>query len=221
MYIRCSLLLLNYLTCYGLVYISLILFDDCVWAAMLLMFFTFFRQSNVLPLSASQFDPSKQLSQSSISLYSDFMVVKVTWSKTIQFSQKTFFVPIAAVSGSNLCPVSAYRSLLDLVPIAPCNSAFCYLSHGNPVILTYTAFVKQFRIWLSELGLSPNMFSCHSFRRGGATWAFQSGVPDIIIKAQGDWSSDCYMRYSNFSIADRLVASVKMSKSISDIKLKF
>jgi len=39
----------------------------------------------------------------------------------------------------------------------------------------------------SELGIS--------FRAGGATRLGDMGIPDHLIKARGQWTSDCYQRY--------------------------
>ena len=47
-------------------------------------------------------------------------------------------------------------------------------------------------------GKDPARFGCHSLRRGGATFAADSGVPPYFIKLQGDWASDCYTRYIAF-----------------------
>ena len=57
------------------------------------------------------------------------------------------------------------------------------------------------------------------FGRGGATWAFQSGVSDNLIKAEGDWKSDCYLQYVKLSLANRLVTSSKMAGAIIHLKL--
>lgn len=42
-------------------------------------------------------------------------------------------------------------------------------------------------------------YTGHSFRRGGATYAFRSGVPGELIQVMGDWKSDAYKRYFDFS----------------------
>ena len=35
----------------------------------------------------------------------------------------------------------------------------------------------------------------YDFRRAGASWAFQHGVPIQAIQAQGTWTSQCVWRY--------------------------
>jgi len=36
----------------------------------------------------------------------------------------------------------------------------------------------------------------HSFRRGGASWAYQAGVSVDLIRQLGDWSSNAYQLYT-------------------------
>lgn len=43
-----------------------------------------------------------------------------------------------------------------------------------------------------------------SFRRGGATFAFQASVPGELVKLQGHWASDAYYKYLDFSMFDKL-----------------
>ena len=45
------------------------------------------------------------------------------------------------------------------------------------------------------LNLDTKLYSPHSFRRGGATFAFQAGAHPLVIKCLGDWSSDAYLIY--------------------------
>jgi hypothetical protein len=39
------------------------------------------------------------------------------------------------------------------------------------------------------------LFSSHSFRRGGATLAAQTGISSSLIQLMGDWKSDAYNKY--------------------------
>ena len=47
------------------------------------------------------------------------------------------------------------------------------------------------------------IFSLHSLRRGGATFAYQSNMEGDMIKLLGDWTSDCYKRYVDVSMDKR------------------
>ena len=74
--------------------------DIVFWATILLGFFMMLRSSNLVPKSASSFSQLKQLSQDSIKFMQLGLVAVVKWSKTIQFRQKTLFIPIPAIPGS-------------------------------------------------------------------------------------------------------------------------
>ena len=84
-------------------------FHVCVWAAILFMFFSFFRKSNVMPDIVRDFDCSKHVTLSSIVCNDDMsmMMVTVTWSKTIQYQQRKLYIPISSVPDSQLCPVKS------------------------------------------------------------------------------------------------------------------
>ena len=195
-------------------------FHVCMLAAMLFLFLTLFRKSNVLPISTNAFDASKQVSRQSIVCHDHFLLVSVNWSKTIQFKQKTLYIPITSIHGSKLCPVRAYKLLLSMVPSPQHFPAFCYISGGKIVPLIYSVFVTQFRLWLRQIGLShDNLYCTHSFHRRGATWAFQSGVSPSLIKCQGDWSSDCYLQYIKLNVSDKFITTKKMADSIINLHL--
>ena len=53
-------------------------------------------------------------------------------------------------------------------------------------------------------GMNPSDFSAHSLRKGGTTGAFIAGADRMMVKAQGDWVSDAYLRYVTFSLDQRL-----------------
>ncbi len=48
---------------------------------------------------------------------------------------------------------------------------------------------------VARVGLNPSSFSSHSFRRGGASWAFRSHVPGELVKVHGGWKSNTYLKY--------------------------
>ena len=63
----------------------------------------------------------------------------------------------------------------------------------DPTFLSYkvfTFFLKRLCVILSSLGLPARDYACHSFRRGGASFAFCAGLPVELIKILGDWHSD-------------------------------
>ena len=61
---------------------------------------------------------------------------------------------------------------------------------------------------------NPSHFRGHSFRRGGATWAFRTGVPGELIQIYGDWASDAYKCYLEFSEDANLIVAREMVSSL-------
>ena len=89
------------------------------------------------------------------------------------------------------------------------------LSNRRPV------FYKQYQLKLKKLidkiGLDSNLYSTHSFRRGGCTFAFKSKVPIDLMKSHGDWKSDCYQKYLSFSLELKLIVADKMKGDILSV----
>ena len=142
------------------------------------------------------------------------LTVAVSWSKTIQYGQRQLCIPISRVPSSVLCPVKAYKLLVNIVPAPHDYPAFCYFSKDKCIPLTYSVFVSQLRTWLTAIGVNNvNKYSTHSFRRGGATFAFQCGVNATLIKTQGDSTSHCYLQYK-LGLNDKLVTTQTMAKCI-------
>ena len=70
---------------------------------------------------------------------------------------------------------------------SPDSQAFAFLRSPDLVLMhfSYPLFLKKLRAILSAIELSAKDYACHSFRRGGASFAFQSGVPIELIKLLG------------------------------------
>lgn len=57
------------------------------------------------------------------------------------------------------------------------------------------ALRHHLKVIVKKMGLDPNDYSWHSFRRGGAHQAALLGVSDSEIKKHSRWKSEAYMRY--------------------------
>ncbi len=102
--------------------------------------------------------------------------------------------------------------MIKLVPAKPDEALFTLprsTSKPNPV--TYLGFQKFLKKVIETVGLDPQNFSTHSFRRGGASHAFASNVPAELIKGHGDWASDAYLIYLEFSFDQKLSVSRSMA----------
>ena len=108
---------------------------------------------------------SKVITRANLVFKSAGANIHVSATKTIQCQHQSLILPIPVIPGSRLCPLLALRCHLAINP--------------GPV----------------SLHLDPSLYSPHSFRWGGATFAFDCHIPPEIIKLQGDWKSDAYLVY--------------------------
>ena len=66
--------------------------------------------------------------------------------------------------------------MLQLIPARGTSPAFCYHHNSRLIPLTKAAFILKFRELLVHAHVpSAVRYTGHSFRRGGATYAFRSG----------------------------------------------
>lgn len=179
--------------------------DVAFWAACLVAFFSFFRKSNLLTPSVNDFDPDRHLSRHNVFFREDGVLLRISKSKTIQFAERCLDIPLPAIKNSPLCPSQALLLNFKMVPAVQTPSpAFLYRNGEDTIPLTYAVFLARLKTVLSIIGFDASLYSGHSFRRGGATFAFQCGVPGELIQSQGDWKSDAYKGYLDPSPSYRL-----------------
>jgi len=174
--------------------------------AFLFAFYLLARISNIVPASARLFDPSKHLCRGDVKTTEFGLQVTFRWSKTNQSGYRRLILPLLHIPNSLLCPVRMYHEMCTLIPIPDCAPAFSVLTRSRSyTTITKSQFVEVLRSRLTRLQITdPRSFRGHSFRRGGATWAFSSGIPGELIQVFGDWASDAYKCYLEFSMGAKL-----------------
>ena len=99
--------------------------------------------------------------------------------------------------------------------IVPANfPAFSFYEAGIKKCVTQKSFSDYLKLLLHKIGVDPNRWSGHSFRRGGASLLYRLGLDPLTIQACGDWSSDTFLRYLEVNI-DRLWAAQVAMASFS------
>lgn len=186
--------------------------DIVFWCLFLFLFFLFSRKSQFLPDSLNKVDLFKIVCRRDVKYRDNMLYVTFRWTKTIQASGRVLIIPLAPISGSVLCPVSAYLNMIAEIPTKPSSPAFVLPGSLNPV--TYDKFQRVFKHIVSLLGLDQSAFSSHSFRRGGASFAFRVGVPPDLIKVQGDWASDAYRLYVQIGLPQRIQVAKYMAQAL-------
>ena len=182
-----------------------------IGACFLFAFCLFVRKSNLVPTAKKDLKSKKFLLRKNVSNEEDFLLVNMNWSKTIQYGERLLQTPLVPIPGSIICPVAAYNAMCSKVK-AKSEAQLFSLPNGKYV--TYNHFQSNLRGLNPKLSLKPNLFSSHSFRRSGATWAFQSGVSSELIQLQGDWKSDAYRHYLTFSLDDKLMVAMRIKQHI-------
>ncbi len=98
---------------------------------------------------------------------------------------------------------------------APKEGPAFVLQHGTDMSpITYCQYQAFIHKVVSRVGLNPSSFSLHNFRHGGATWAFRSHVPWELVNGHGDWKSNAYLKYLEFSLDQRLVVAQAMAEGL-------
>ncbi len=180
------------------------------WTLFLVAFFSLARKSNLVANTAHPSPLNTNILRSEVTVSPRQLLLHFKWTKTLQFGGRELIVPLLAIKDSILCPVRAYVSMCRRVPARPSSPAFV-IRHGSGVRpVTYSQFQSFLKSQVSRLGLDPARFSSHSFRRGGANWAFRSRVPTELLKQQGDWRSDAYLVYLEFSLEQRQSVAAAM-----------
>ena len=187
-----------------------------VWSCCLLLFFTLSRLGSVLPSSDGCQDTKGFLTRDRVNFSSEGMVITFLRTKTIQFGRRRLHIPLLRLN-SLFCPVRAYETCLSQMgPVySSLNPAFIFHENGRSFWLTKRLFINTFRQIAHHFAGADSRFTGHSFRRGGATWAFQCGVPGELIQIMGDWSSDSYKRYLEFSMRNKLDLAKLFSRSLT------
>ena len=175
-----------------------------VWACSLLLFYTMTRLGSILPASINHLNQHTFLTRDCVNPCAEGLLITLLQTKTIQFGRRRLHIPLLRWD-SILCPVDAYHKHLSLTPSYSGVPAFVFVQDGAIKSLTKDIFITCFRNMARSARIEDAaLFTGHSFRRGGATWAFQAGLPGELIQICGDWASDAYKQYLEFTIPNKI-----------------
>ena len=188
--------------------------DQALWSSYLCAFYGLLRKSNVVPESR-KFDPRKVLVRRNIhvDLTNNMVYLYIGFGKTNQFGGRDTIIPIPGNADPALDPVRHLQRLLSSTDSGPNSPAF---SWGPSNFITYSKFTARLKDLLRKSGLNPDLYSGHSFRRGGATYLHACGGDALMVQSSGDWSSQCFTRYLYLSESERLKAQSLISHGISN-----
>ena len=186
------------------------------WCAMLLAFFGCFRLSNLVPTAKINFDPLKHLRRSDIKFEDDVILVYYKWSKTNQFCAKVSWVPICSVLDSRFNIKFYFKKLFFTVNAS--NEAPLF-SYSKKEFHSRYSLVRLLDMCIFNADLPLADYSWHSFRRGAAVFAFELGLADSAVQLLGDWTSDAFKNYLEFSFLKKVSVAREIALNF-ECKLK-
>ena len=163
-------------------------------AAYLLGFFGFLRLSNLVPHSITTFSYLKHLAKGDIFFTHSEAIILIKWSKTMQSNNQARLLKLP-ILGNVICPAQALKACLQLVPGSSNAPLFQFRMFKKWVPLTDNKVRSHLRDILIMCGKASDFVSFHSFRRSGASYAFEHSVPLQDIQRHGTWTSDCVWKY--------------------------
>ena len=157
-------------------------------AAFLLAFFAFLRMSNVAPHSKYKFDTKRHILRQDVIFQESGAHILIKWTKTLQDRSAHHFVQIPALQNRNLCPVLVLQQLLASRSLPPSAPLFAHKSLPFYPVIDTTLRDGLTKI-LTHIGI-PLLGHCfNTFRRSGATLAYDNNIQLQHIMAHGLWKS--------------------------------
>jgi hypothetical protein len=136
--------------------------------------------------------------------------VSIRKSKTNQFKERVHVIMLQGCHGHALDPVAAWKQHIFVNAPTATEAAFTFVEDGARHSISHDILVRATKLLFAASGGRASEVSGHSYRRGGATFAFLAGVPDILIQHQGDWQSMAYRMYIDITPECMRQATQKM-----------
>ena len=172
-----------------------ILSDPLLYRAIFLTaYYGFLRMSNVAPHSAAKFDPSVHILSKDLIFAPPGAHLLLKWTKTLQDHKSFHIVQLPSIDNIYLCPVRALKALITSRPTPSAAPLFAnILPPHRQVIDTHIRDALRKVLLHRNIPLKPHGF--HTFRRSGATFAFDHNVALQNIMAHGLWRSSAIWIY--------------------------
>ena len=161
--------------------------DALLDALFLLAFYAFLRPGEFSTASLS-FDPHRDICFSDLSFYASHYSLSLKHSKCGGACSV-----IAARIDSPFCP---HKSMINYLRFRSSSSPLSplFLTSGN-LPLSQSRFKYYLKQVVIKCGLSPQLYSGHSFRIGAATSAANQGISSSSLQQLGRWSSAAFISY--------------------------
>ena len=163
-------------------------------AIFLVAFYGFLHMSNMAPHSVKAFDSSKHFLRQDLIFAPPGAHLIIKWTKTLQDAKASHIIQLPSIDNFYLCPIRALTILLQSRHLPPHSPLFAN-SYPPFAQVIDTHIRDALKAVLRALNISPSGHGFHSFRRSGATLAFDHNVPLQNIMAHGLWRSSAIWTY--------------------------
>ena len=187
-----------------------------IWCSILVGFFGLLRKKNLVPEDLLDVDPTKILTVGNFAIFKEkgVALIYIPFSKTNQFGQQNHVIPLLKNSCRALDPIFHLDLLFSRTEAHPNSPAFTYKLRNQLKFVSYKTFTTRLKSLLSKSGFSPEKYSGHSLRRGGATFLYSCGASILQIQSCGDWQSSVFTKYLFISLEQRLLSQQLMASKI-------
>ena len=169
-------------------------------------------QSNLVPRTVAEFDPSQHTFQGDVLLSPPGgILLIVCCTKTLQYVGKTPLLPILSVPVHPADPVAPCRQLLAFPPTKSTNQLLllCIKKVQDHTVSHHACQRPQAHAMSPGVGHKAVLFD--SLWRGGAMVVYRVGADQLDIKRHGMWSIEAFWVY----ITDPCVSTSLVSRAIA------
>jgi len=162
-------------------------------AIFMLAFFSFLRISHFAAETIAQFDHSRQLLRADVIWANPGAHIIIRWAKNMQDRSSHRVVQIPFLQHSSIFPVTPLRAYITTYPLVGGQPLFAHPITSQPI--TQSCIRRALSSINVMLGLPNNHLPFHTFRRSGATLAFDNNITLQNIQAHGGWKSSAVWSY--------------------------
>ena len=185
-------------------------FQSLVWLIVLLAFRTLLRKSHFV--ATSELDYEHLLRKGDVSFHPWGCKITVNSSKTIQFHERCFEIPVNYAKHP-LCAASLLKEHLSSSNKASTDFLFTTKSRGVHTPVSYSSALNWLKTWTRLAGLNKDI-GFHSLRRGAASFMHSLDISLISIQKAGDWQSLCVLDYLSVDFSHKQKVENLVSSSL-------
>ena len=183
--------------------------------AFLLAFYGLLRISNIAPASSKFFDPTKHLLRRDIRFAHPGVQITLKWAKNLQAPERTHVVKLPWVKDPIMCPVATLQAIFARFRPQPLDPVFTLDDYS---ILTQSDLRKRLSSCLRIMGLPLEGHGFHTFRRSGATLAYDANISLTAIKLHRVWNSDAIWSYISDDTNQALQVPLTFQKLVNSLQ---